>query len=272
MPLAVWEWPGERDAAHPPLVFAHATGFHGRLWDAVIRMLPGRRAFAVELRGHGRSGKPGPPYHWRAFGRDLAALAEALDLDGAIGIGHSSGGHAMTLASALAPDAFRTLLLVDPTIFPADRYAAPKLDASFTLRRKNRFHSADEMLERFRDRPPFAAWRPEVLRDYCHFGLLPAGDHMVLACPPPVEASIYAESNAPESNIYAEIAAIAQPVTVMRAGIVRRPEVFDLSASPTAPDLASRFRRGRDVLLAGQSHFIPMEVPERVVEEIGNLL
>ena len=31
--LAVWEWPG----AGPPLLFAHATGFHGRMWDHIIR-------------------------------------------------------------------------------------------------------------------------------------------------------------------------------------------------------------------------------------------
>ncbi len=271
VPLAVWEWPGEEDAAHPPLLFAHATGFHGRLWDAVIRLQPGRRALAVELRGHGRSGKPEPPYRWRAFGTDLAALVRALDLRDAVGIGHSSGGHAITLAAALAPDAFRFLLVIDPTIFPPERYTQAKFDASFTLRRKNHWHSAEEMFERFRDRPPFAGWKPEILRDYCRFGLLPDGGRLVLACPPAVEASIYAESTASESDIYSEVAAVTVPVTVMRAGIVRRPDVFDLSASPTAPDLAWKFRRGRDLLLPGQSHFIPMELPERVAQEIESL-
>jgi len=271
VPLAIWEWPGEEDEAHPPLLFAHATGFHGRLWDAVIRLLPGRRALAVELRGHGRSGKPEPPYRWRAFGADLAALVRAFDLRGAVGIGHSSGGHAVTLAAALAPDAFRSLLLIDPTIFPPERYTQSKFDASFTLRRKNHWHSAEEMFERFHDRPPFAGWKPEILRDYCRFGLLPEGDRFVLACPPAVEASIYAESTSPESDVYSEIASVTMPVTVMRAGMVRRPDVFDLSASPTAPDLASKFRRGRDVLLPGQSHFIPMELPERVAQEIASL-
>ncbi|HKE25791.1 MAG TPA: alpha/beta hydrolase [Bryobacteraceae bacterium] len=271
VPLAVWEWSGASDAQHSPLVFAHATGFHGRLWDTVIGALPGRHAFAVELRGHGRSGKPDPPYHWRAFGSDLAMLVRALHLHDAIGIGHSSGGHAMTLACTLAPEAFRALLLIDPTIFPAERYTEPKLDASFTLRRKNRYQSVEEMIERFRSREPFSRWNPDVFRDYCRYGLLPDGDHLVLACPPPVEASIYAESNAPESNIYPEIARIEQPVTVLRAGTARQPGVFDLSASPTAPDLASRFRRGRDLSLAGQSHFIPMEVPERLVDEIRKI-
>jgi hypothetical protein len=38
-------------------------------------------------------------------------------------------------------------------------------------------------------------------------------------------------------------------------------------ASPTAPDLASRFSNGRD-LLVDYSHFIPMEAPEFVAEQI----
>ena len=61
------------------------------------------------------------------------------------------------------------------------------------------------------------------------------------------------------------------PVVVMRAGRERQHEAFDLAASPTAADLASRFAHGRDVLLPEATHFIPMEVPETVAEEIGKL-
>lgn len=199
-------------------------------------------------------------------------MTRAFGLHRAIGIGHSSGGYAMVLAAALAPEAFRTILAIDPTIFPPERYREPKLDASFTLRRKNNFASAEEMIERFRERQPFARWKPEVLRDYCRFGLLPERGHYVLACPPEVEASIYAESNAPETDIYSEVATVAQPVTVLRAAVTRQPGIFDLAASPTAPDLASKFRNGRDVPLDGRSHFIPMETPERVVEEIRRVM
>ena len=72
--LAVWEWPGE----DPPFLFAHATGFHGRCWDHIIRMFPERRCLALDARGHGRSSRAQLPYHWRIFGRDLAAVAEQL--------------------------------------------------------------------------------------------------------------------------------------------------------------------------------------------------
>jgi pimeloyl-ACP methyl ester carboxylesterase len=267
--IAVWQWPGE----NPPLLFAHATGFHARCWDQVIREFPGRRAVAIDLRGHGRSDKPEPPYHWRWFARDVAAVAEQLDLSGAIGIGHSMGGHSIVEAAAMRPAAFSSLLLVDPTIFEAVYYGMPtRHDASFIGRRRNQWKSWEEMFERFRNRPPFAQWRTEVLRDYCEFGVLPRGEEYVLACPPQVEASIYAASNEPEANLYALIPGIRQPVTVIRGGHPWSLDSFDLTASPTALGLAAQFPHGRDVLLEGRSHYIPMETPEIVAREIAVLV
>ena len=257
--LAVWEWPGE----DPPLLFAHATGFHGRCWDRIVRMFPER---------HGRSSQPDLPYHWRIFGRDMAAVAEHWDIRDAIGIGHSSGGHTTVQAAALRPHTYRALLLVDPTIFPLEYYGTEPPDASFTLRRRNIWASPDEMFERFKARPPFARWLPEILRDYCDYGVLPRDGEFVLACPPAVEASIYLNSKEPGSNIYAEVAQLQHPVVVMRAGRERQPGIFDLAASPTAADLASRFAHGREILLPEASHFIAMEQPEMVVDEIRQLL
>ncbi|MBS1855543.1 MAG: alpha/beta hydrolase [Acidobacteria bacterium] len=265
--IAVWDWPGEG----PPFLFAHATGFHGRCWDRIISHFPERRCLAVDSRGHGRSSKPAPPCHWRDWGRDLAALAESLSLRDAVGIGHSMGGHVSVQCAALRPETYRALLLVDPTIFPRELYGAPFPDVSFTLRRKNHWHGPEEMYQRFHGRLPFSQWRPEILRDYCEWGLTREGGHYVLACPPPIEASIYENSRQPESDIYPEIARVRHPVVVMRAGRTRRPDVFELGASPTAPDLASRFANGREVVLQDASHYIAMEHPERVAEEIARL-
>jgi lipase len=266
--LAVWEWEG----ADPPLLFAHATGFHGRVWDQIVRMFPGRHCLAVDFRGHGRSSKPDPPYRWPSFGRDLAALAERLEVEDAIGIGHSMGGHSVVSAMLQRPATFRALCLVDPTIFPRAYYGQAPLDARFILKRRNTWRSPQEMFERFRNRPPFALWREEVLRDYCDYGLLARGGEFVLACPPAVEASIYEHSKAPESDLYPGIPSIAIPVVVMRAGTAQGPVVLEPTGSPAAPDLAAQFPRGRDVLLRERSHFIPMEAPEQVAEEIRALL
>ncbi len=263
--LAVWEWPGDS----PAVVFAHATGFHGRCWDQVARCFAGRRRLAIEFRGQGRSSKPAPPYPWQPFGADLAAVADALDVRQAIGVGHSMGGHSVVAAAIRRPATFRSLVLIDPTIWPLECYGSPPFDASFIRRRRAVFASTEEMWQRFHARLPFSRWHPAVLRDYCQFGVLARDSHYVLACPPAVEASIYEHSREAASNLYPGIPSVTQPVLVVRAGIAYRPGIFDLDASPTAPDLAAHFRAGEDLLLEGRNHYIPMESPELVAEWIG---
>jgi len=254
--LAVWDWPG----AEPTLFFAHATSFHARCWDSIIRQFPDQRCVAFDARGHGRSSKPAPPYHWTAFREDLLALLDQTGVSGAIGVGHSMGGHSLAAAASVCPGAFQALLLVDPTIRGPEGYDAP-FDVSFVRKRRALWASPDEMFESFRGRLPFSRWQPEVLRDYCAFGLLPEGRRFVLACPPDIEASIYECSREPETKLYDAVARVDIPVTVLRAGYAGD---LPFSRSPTDPRLASRFPRAQDVLLEDRTHFIPMEAPDLV--------
>jgi pimeloyl-ACP methyl ester carboxylesterase len=249
-------------------LFTHATGFHGRIWDRIIEELPGRHCFSIDLRGHGRSDKDLPSYDWRRFGEDTAMVALELQLADAVGVGHSLGGYAMALAAAIEPACFGSLLLVDPVIQMPDRYDGHAKHVDFIARRRARWKSVDEMFERFRARAPFSAWKSEILRDYCEFGLLPDGDEFVLACPPEIEATIYERSNWPDADIGAELSTIQAPTTVMRSGKLMTRDKFDLSASATDPNLASRMQNARDVYLPEASHFIPMEHPELVVDAL----
>lgn len=260
--LAVWDWPGEE----PSLLFAHATSFHGRCWDAVIRKFPHRRCLAFDARGHGCSSKPAPPYHWSVFREDLLAILGHFEVSGAVGIGHSMGGHTLAAIAAVRPASFRALVLADPTIRGPVDYETPPFDVSFVRKRRARWSSPDEMFESFRGRPPFERWRPEVLRDYCDFGLVSQGAAFVLACPPDVEASIYENSKEPETKLHGILGSVRVPVVVLRAGYDGD---LPFSRSPTDPLLASRFANGRDVLLADRTHFIPMEAPELVAEYIA---
>jgi len=262
--IALWEWPGDG----PPVFFCHATGFHARIWDQVIQHLPERRCFAFDARGHGCSSKPAPPYAWRNFGADAAAITESLGLSGAVGVGHSLGGHAVVLASALRPDAFSALVLFDPVIRAQDQYTGPWKKTEFVAKRRNQWSSAEEMFERFENRPPFDSWDPRVLRDYCDHALQRTGDGYILACPPAIEASIYDGSTAVESNIYPEMASVQIPVHVVRAGRRADPSIV-LGTSVTAPGLAASFARGSDTCLVQNSHFIPMEAPELAAKFIA---
>jgi len=253
------------------VLLVHATGFHARCWDQVVPHLGRRRVIAVDQRGHGRSTKT-PITHWRVFGEDLTAFVRALGLRDAIGVGHSMGGHALVEAAAAAPEGFRRLVLVDPVIVAPGQYTGqgwvlPEGAAPHpTAKRKRRFASPDAMIARFADRPPYAAFAPAVLRDYCLHGLRPAadGDGFELACPPEIEAAIYMTSHT-NAAVYDAVRALALPVLVVR---VREPPpargVMDFASSPTWPGLVGELRGGREVHLAERTHFLPMESPELV--------
>lgn len=232
--------------------------------------VPDQRTIAVDMRGHGLSSKPEGPYTWSAFGQDVAALARLLHLRGACAVGHSMGGHSIALASILAPEAFDDLVLIDPVILPRQAYRGQRWTTHFARKRRDRWASPDEMFDRFKDRPPFREWDLDVLRDYCDYGLVPAqdGGGYVLACPPHIEGSIYEASGLDDANLYDRLPQIDAAVTVIRSGRPLGTEpAMDMAASPTAPDLASHFRRGRDIQTS-YSHFIPMEAPGMVADWI----
>ncbi len=276
--LAYFDWPGEG----PPLLFFHATSFHARCWDEVIRSLPGRRAIAVDMRGHGRSDRPDPPYGWDRYGEDVTDLARQLNLDGAVGVGHSMGGHSLTYAAGREPQRFAGLLLVDPTIAPPEAYADRRGQAppgtggnlEYIERRRDEWASWEAMVERFGDRFPFAVWDRQVLEDYCRYGLLP-DEHdpalLRLACPPAVEADTYRQGG--RADVYDVIPNIEAPVRVVRAA---PPDPDDrgaaFSASPCWRGLAGQFASATDVLLADHTHFIPMQSPALVAEHVAALL
>ncbi|HEY9715645.1 MAG TPA: alpha/beta hydrolase, partial [Chroococcales cyanobacterium] len=267
--LGAWHWPSQGESntenanSRPPVLFVHATGFHARIWDEVVHNLPeDLDIWAFDMRGHGTSDKPDPPYLWKRFGADTAALAKYLKIRKAVAIGHSMGGHAVARAAALAPECFGGLILIDPIIFAKSAYKQTAESEHGVLRRKNHWSSRDEMFASFKDRKPFSSWDKKVLHDYCQYGLLKdshSGDHLVLACPPRVEASIYSQSIHTSADIYSEIESIEIPVELLIPGA---PE------PGVEPELEKFFRRGHKTVLAEQTHFIPMEVPGKVATYI----
>ena len=279
--LAYFEWgdPGARGPGGETLVMLHATGFHARCWDGVIRTLgDGFHVVCPDLRGHGRSTKRGP-YEWDEFGADAGAFVDALGLDRVIGVGHSMGGHAIVQAAAMHPQRFRALLLVDPVILHPDAYARQPSFVARELhpvgRRRNRWRSAEEMFERFADRHPFRLWDRQVLMDYCQHGLNQErdGEELVLGCPPWVEASIYAGTTG--RDIHKTIRTLAHPVVVLRAHRQRQDQQStptDFAQSPTWEGLASAFPNGRDVHYPELTHFIPMQRPDLVASQIRGLI
>jgi 3-oxoadipate enol-lactonase len=77
----------------PALVLIHALGTNLTLWDELIRLLPpGLRILRFDLRGHGASDVPAPPYTMGALVRDAERVMQHVGMTDAVVLGLSIGG------------------------------------------------------------------------------------------------------------------------------------------------------------------------------------
>jgi len=85
------DW-GPRDAT--PIVFHHGWPLSADDWDnqMLFFLHKGYRVIAHDRRGHGRSSQTWEGNEMDTYAADVAALVKALDLKGAIHVGHSTGG------------------------------------------------------------------------------------------------------------------------------------------------------------------------------------
>jgi non-heme chloroperoxidase len=85
------DW-GPKDAQ--PVMFHHGWPLSADDWDAqmLFFLSKGFRVVAHDRRGHGRSAQVDFGHNIDHYAADAAAVVEALDLRGAVHIGHSTGG------------------------------------------------------------------------------------------------------------------------------------------------------------------------------------
>jgi lipase len=118
MRLHAQEW-GDPDA--PPVVCVHGVqGYGGRFRRLAEERLADRyRVLAVDLRGHGRSGREEP---W-TLEAHLDDLVETFP-EPAVWIGHSFGGRLVAELIARRPDLVQRAVLLDPALSVPEDYAA----------------------------------------------------------------------------------------------------------------------------------------------------
>lgn len=77
----------------PALVMLHALGLDGAVFDPLLPLLPpGLRVIRPDMRGHGHSDLPAPPYAMGALIRDVEWLMDHLALREVVVLGLSIGG------------------------------------------------------------------------------------------------------------------------------------------------------------------------------------
>lgn len=153
-----WGVPGRRG-----LVFVHGGGAHAHWWTHVAASFAGEfRVLAVDLSGHGDSAHR-DQYDLKQWTREVMAVADAGDLDGApVVIGHSMGGFVTFATAALHSDRVAGVIIVDSPVTELDpEIAAYRLKEAFG--RPRTYESVDEGVARFRTVPEQAHYLDYVI-------------------------------------------------------------------------------------------------------------
>ena len=264
----------------PPLMLAHATGFHGRCWLPLAEALTDRfSVWALDHRGHGASGKdPRGVYDdWTVFVDDLLVVLGNLGGGPWSGVGHSMGGAVLLMAEARRPGTFTGLCCYEPVVLPPGalaeaRQALPpgatppapgegggqSLMSDLARRRRPLFESKAAARANYASKPPFATFDPVALDAYVEYGFVDCDEGVTLACAREDEASVY--EGAATNDSWERLGEVRVPVTVLGG---------EGSTDPVGrlvEDVARRIPRGAALRVEGVGHFGPFEAPERVAE------
>jgi pimeloyl-ACP methyl ester carboxylesterase len=267
------EWPANGPAIH----FAHATGFNSETYRALLQLLSDSfHVVASDARGHGFTAletRPGLARGWIVFRDDLLTFLQGSVASPILLAGHSMGAVTSLMAAAEFPERVRGLVLIEPVLFSVPLWeqalalvGVHKKDVLVdgALRRRETFASSDAIFEAYRGHGIFSTWPDEMLRDYIAGGFLADTDGTVgLACPPWWEAEIYRSAPARLDRLAPRIRC---PVTLLHGA--------RSSACPAneAVRFAKRQRRTRRICVPKAGHFLPMEYPELVRDEIRRMV
>lgn len=270
--LAVYDFGG----TGADLLLVHATGFCAGVLYPLARALSGHfRCFALDLRGHGRSGRPGDGnYDWSGFATDVLTVVDRLGLERSAGFGHSCGGAALLLAEQARPGTFQALYLFEPVVVPTPTTQVPAAENPLSTgarRRRQTFPSIDDAFINFCSKPPFAGLDPEVLKCYVEdgFDIVPAseggnGTEVRLRCRRDDEAEVYLHGFA--SGAFARLHEVQCPATFAYG------EDTDAFGEGIMAADAARMPRAAVEGYPGLTHFGPLERPDDVAAGVVGAL
>jgi pimeloyl-ACP methyl ester carboxylesterase len=151
------------EGSGPPLFLIHGIGASRHSWDGLVGHLKHAfRCISYDLRGHGKSPLPPPPYSLDDLVDDLERLRAELGIEQAHFAGHSLGGMIGPAYARRYPRRVLSLGLYSTAAFRTDEDSAKVRGVVAAMRTKG----IPPVLATLKDRwftPEFAARCPEVI-------------------------------------------------------------------------------------------------------------
>ena len=261
--VVVYDEPSIAPGGAAPILFSHATGFHGRVFAPVAAHLAEHSRTTFDYRGYGDTRAPANwPLSWDGFGDDALAVAhDVVARNGGrpvIGVGHSMGGTGLVMAALREPQLFAALVIFEPIIFPPEmrtQASGSNPLAASARRRRRAFASHDDAVANFAAKPPLSSLHPDALAAYVRHGFTQQDDGVHIKCDPEFEAQTY-EMGATH-NTWLHLGDLRTPTWVMAGAHA------EFSPAAIAPQIAERIPGCTFVRWADLGHFGPLDDPAR---------
>jgi len=254
-----------------PIVLIHSAFTSSHLWRDLLPRLPkGHRVLVVDLLGHGRSDHPtGADFSTHAHARRIMALLTVLGVEPACIVGHGVGAAVAASLALQAPEYLTRLLLCNPCLIST---AGEDAEAPRSFRRLAR------ALPIWRRLPP--DWMASAL----HSALVRGYSNKLLAAH---VMDVYLKafrSNAGREVACRQLEAVCASTSVVELSpsALSMPVGLMLGANdPFTPGSGEALRRSLTECvngqltvhrLAGMSHAIPEEAPDRLAIAVAELL
>jgi pimeloyl-ACP methyl ester carboxylesterase len=168
--LLVWGEPGQ-----PGIVLIHGGAAHARWWAPIAPLIGDYRVVALDLSGHGDSGRRSD-YEVGLWAQEVLAAGESVEADGApVVVGHSMGGFVAVATAVAGGDRVAgTIVLDSPMVEDDPEVEAARIGAAFGV--PKRYPSMDVAIGRFRTVPAQDHYDPFILDYVARHSLRQVGD------------------------------------------------------------------------------------------------
>ena len=194
--------------------------------------------------------------------------------------GHSMGAASAIQVAAIRPDLVSGLVLVDPVLmtnkikvifkigrkyplfknFPIIKQGMMMSEA--TKKRRRYWKNKEEIFNSYKNKLIFKTWTETTIRNYIEGGTELIGDETRLTCDPLWEAATFSSWKHDAMGL---IDKLNCPITLLQAE-------FNSTARGNGPiKLMQQDRLGVHKIVKGSTHFLPMEFPNIIKEEINSL-
>lgn len=235
-------------AGEPALVFVHGWSCDRTYWSGQVDHFAERhQVVAVDLAGHGDSGDGRREWTMPAFGGDVVAVIEKLDLRDVVLIGHSMGGDVIVEVALAVPDQVAGIVWVDTYSTLGGPSTPGELERFVQPFREDFVPAAQALIRRMFPPSSDAELVERVV----------AG---MSGRPPEIAVGVMEHALANEDAVLAALPKLTAPVVAINPDY--RPN-----------DIEALARHGvRAVLMPGVGHFLMMEDPETFNRLLGETI